>query len=245
MERDDEIRRLERVLLATWPAAEVVEEDGWVLSANHGATGRANSLTVLSQSSRPVPAAVAWMEDWYRSRDLVPMVRATPLSGHDLVDHLENAGYQPWPAACDILRRTLLETAEVPTGVTLETEPTDRWFSRSERPASMWPALRDMSARVNGSLVFASVSVADDAVAIGQGVVADGHLAIYGMSTAPSHRGRGLGRQIIGSLEAWALSMGATTATLQVVIDNDAAQHLYRGVGYESVYQYRYLRALE
>jgi GNAT superfamily N-acetyltransferase len=245
MERDDEVRRLERVLLATWPAAEVVEEDGWVLSANHGATSRANSLTVLGQSSRSVPAAVTWMEDWYRYRALVPMVRATPLSGHDLVEHLENAGYEPWPAACDILRRSLLETPEVPTGVTLEAKPTDRWFSRSERPASMWPELRDMATRVNGSVVFASVSVAEDVVAIGQGVVADSHLAIYGMSTASSHRGRGLGRRIIGSLEAWAVSVGATAATLQVVIDNDVAQHLYRRVGYEPVYQYRYLRAPE
>ncbi len=243
VEDNDGIRRLEQVLLATWPGAETIEEDGWVLTANGGVTGRANSLTVLDSPSRSIPAAVSWMEDWYRSRALAPMVRATPLSGPELVGHLESNGYAPWPAACDILVRTLPAAALVVEGVTLEAAPTDHWFSCAERPASTWPSLRAMSARVRGSSAFASIEVAEEVVAIGQGVVVDDHLAIFGMVTAPSQRGKGLARRVIAALEGWAVSVGASTATLQVVIENQPAQRLYRGLGYQPTYQYRYLRA--
>ena len=44
-------------MLATWPPLEVAERSGWVLGANGGFTGRANSLTVV-ESDAAVPVLV-------------------------------------------------------------------------------------------------------------------------------------------------------------------------------------------
>ena len=43
------ITRLERVLNATWTPLEVEERDGWIVAANEGFTGRANTLSVLTE----------------------------------------------------------------------------------------------------------------------------------------------------------------------------------------------------
>ncbi|MFV2040272.1 MAG: GNAT family N-acetyltransferase, partial [Acidimicrobiales bacterium] len=69
------------------------------------------------------------------------------------------------------------------------------------------------------------------------------YLSVFNMYTREQHRRQGLAQEILQALESWALSMGAEGATLQVTIDNQAAQGLYSRLGYAPVYQYRYSRA--
>jgi ribosomal protein S18 acetylase RimI-like enzyme len=57
---------------------------------------------------------------------------------------------------------------------------------------------------------------------------------ITGVFTDPTFRGRGLGREVTAAATADALSTGARAA-LYVRADNDAAQTIYREVGFERV----------
>lgn len=49
----------------------------------------------------------------------------------------------------------------------------------------------------------------------------------------PSHRGNGLGRELLGRAEAWAREKGSNGIWLNVGGGNDAALHLYRSQGYD------------
>ena len=53
------------------------------------------------------------------------------------------------------------------------------------------------------------------------------------LAVRPAAQGKGLGRQLLRQYEAEARRRGATEAFLEVAVDNEAAIHLYRSVGYE------------
>ncbi len=55
------------------------------------------------------------------------------------------------------------------------------------------------------------------------------------VAVAPSARGAGLGRQLLGALLTRAESCGAATVTLEVRSDNEAALALYRSAGFTSI----------
>lgn len=74
----------------------------------------------------------------------------------------------------------------------------------------------------------------DEAVAMGGGFSspASRPAEVWGMWTAPSHRGLGLGRQVLDSVVGWARAAGRTPY-LQVTEGNDAARALYVSFGFE------------
>jgi ribosomal protein S18 acetylase RimI-like enzyme len=70
--------------------------------------------------------------------------------------------------------------------------------------------------------------------------VADGILITGNVVTAPSERRRGHGAAMMRTGLAWARSVGAEIAALNVAAGNVAAQALYRRLGYEVQYGYHY-----
>ena len=69
----------------------------------------------------------------------------------------------------------------------------------------------------------------------------DDWLGFSGIEVHPSHRRRGLGRQVMAALLGWGAELGATTAYLQVLADNTAALALYEDLGFRTHHTYRYL----
>jgi ribosomal protein S18 acetylase RimI-like enzyme len=59
------------------------------------------------------------------------------------------------------------------------------------------------------------------------------HVAELGITVAPSHRGRGLGRRLMLEMEAWARANGIEKMCLGVFADNERARRLYRSLGYQ------------
>jgi GNAT superfamily N-acetyltransferase len=55
---------------------------------------------------------------------------------------------------------------------------------------------------------------------------------LVSMWTAPSHRGRGVGRMLVEQVIAWAHCIGVKTLLLTVVSSNDAAIDFYKGLGF-------------
>jgi ribosomal protein S18 acetylase RimI-like enzyme len=57
--------------------------------------------------------------------------------------------------------------------------------------------------------------------------------AVFAMWVDPKVRGTGVGRRLLGELEEWMRTAGATTVHLSVTNQADAAQALYERAGYE------------
>lgn len=71
------------------------------------------------------------------------------------------------------------------------------------------------------------------AVGLNRMGVSPGMVAVVSVYVSPTARRRGVGRRVMGEVEAWARSIGASTASLWVVDGNDRARSFYRSIGYE------------
>ena len=71
---DPRVEDLERAAALHWQAPETEPLGEWLLRAAAGFTGRANSALPVGDPGLPLPEAVTAVEDWYRHRDLRPMI---------------------------------------------------------------------------------------------------------------------------------------------------------------------------
>ena len=96
--------------------------------------------------------------------------------------------------------------------------------------AAAWSesAIRDLFATPG---VFAFVAVEGFVLVRAAG----GEAEILTLAVAPAHRRQGLARALVRLAAAHAAILGATSLFLEVGARNDAAQALYRGLGFQAV----------
>lgn len=224
---------LERLGAQAWPALEQVEVDGWWLRASAGVTRRANSALPLSDAL-PVEAVV----DFYRSRDLPPVVQVSDLRTDAALAEL---GWQR-----DISVQVL--AGPVPTGpstAVVAEEPDEAWLEcwwavDGRGGPEQLEVARRMLALICAAAGFASLVRDGRTVAVGRGVVQEGHVGIFSMGVRPELRRQGLGRDVLHALGRWAADHEARTAYLQVFDGNDPARALYTAAGLDTAHAYHY-----
>lgn len=241
------VLELEAVGARSWPALESEWQDGWLLRASRGWTGRANSALPLGQLADGGSAArIAAVERWYATRDLAPTI-AVPLPlMAPLADELLGLGWVPRHGA-DVMTTTIAAVlASIPPRpdlpeVQVATEPSEPWLAAYHYRGGRLPAyaidvLRGADAR------FLSLHLDGEVVAIVRTVVEAPWVGLTAMEVAPTHRGRGLALHLLrGALEQ-ASQDGAERAWLQVDPANDAGQGLYRRAGFTVHHAYRYFQ---
>lgn len=62
----------------------------------------------------------------------------------------------------------------------------------------------------------------------------DQHTHVFLLYVLPEHRRRGIGRALMQHAEAWAIARGDRQIGLQVFQANQAALHLYEGLGFQT-----------
>jgi ribosomal-protein-alanine acetyltransferase len=71
--------------------------------------------------------------------------------------------------------------------------------------------------------------------AIAQHLTSNDVADIQNIAVVESHRGRGIGAQLLDALDAWSVDQGATSIMLEVRDDNTVAQSMYAGRGFEVI----------
>ena len=113
--RNLRVEDLERAAALHWQAPETEPLGEWRLRAAAGFTGRANSALPLGDPGLPLPEAVAAVEDWYRRRDLPPMIVLPQGAGPDpLPAYLAERSWVPRPGPCALPAVRLPRLAPVP-----------------------------------------------------------------------------------------------------------------------------------
>jgi N-acetylglutamate synthase len=108
--------------------------------------------------------------------------------------------------------------------------------------ASVRRALRS-AAHADVSLSFEGTTAKAVIPGKAQGVAAyaDDWVGFRGLEVAHQHRRQGLARTIMAALLEWGAELGATTAYLQVLGDNEPALALYGSMGFQTHHAYAYL----
>jgi N-acetylglutamate synthase len=246
---DAELRAMD-----SWPAIEVEGLGAWVLRASAGFSARANSALVLGDPGPPWQEALDRLTAFYADRGLPPWVQA--MVGSAELARLEEEGWvtaRPGEAdtcfqlagVASALRgvRRLLP-ADTP-GVTHSDHASPAWLADDERALQH----RDAAVAVlEGPAAVRFVSVtAPDGTVVAKGRAAlsertDVWAGISDVWVSPEERRRGLGAVVLDRLLGWGAEEGATTAYLQVRLDNRGALALYERLGFVAHHRYRYLR---
>lgn len=244
----DEIRGLEGMAAAAWPAQHLETLDGWTLRHTPGfSSRRVNSVLAhglgqaLSFEDR-----LAAVEAFYAVRDLPSRFQVTSASlPAGLAECLEARGYRV-EAPVEILIAPVASPPPVWRG-----GETIEFLARAD---AEWLALyragygRDIAsfaASLPASARFPMVRDAEGApLALGIGVVTEGWFSGFGLLTREDARGRGVGTALLAAMRGWGLAQGAFGAYLQVERHNDGARRLYERTGFRRVYGYHY-RTLE
>jgi GNAT superfamily N-acetyltransferase len=235
-------RRIEEAGLNAWPALQQMLYDGWVLRFSKGYTKRANSANALCPSAIETQEKVAFCEAQYRARELKPIFRITPFAPADLDSILEARGYERIDTTL-VLHLDLSQSAPMTSEQVRETS-LDDWLPIYCRLKSSsleeHQTHREILEAIPNKCHYASLAISGEAVSCALGVLEDEFFGLFDVVTAPEHRKKGHGTQLISSMLGWARENGAHHAYLGVVELNSPARRLYDKLGFQEVYRYWY-----
>jgi GNAT superfamily N-acetyltransferase len=238
-----QVRRLEELAFAGWPALESRDMAGWRLRFSGGYTKRANSINALGPDAQTDGKTLDALEAAYQERRQLPIWRLTPLAPPVVIHLLAGRGYHP-------IERSLVQVCPLDPGsvrspeVSIQPEPSAAWIEAFGTYSPVRLEHRDTMRRMLASIAapagFAFVEEAGQPMAMAIGAVQGDHMGLFDVLVMPHARRRGLARKVTESLYGWAWSHGARFAYLQVVAANAAAMPLYDAQGFRTVYDYAY-----
>lgn len=239
----DDVRKIEALAFAGWPALETRDAAGWRLRFANGYTKRANSINALGPDATVTAEAVAMLESAYRERGQPPIWRLSPLAPPSIGALLAERGYRQ-------IERSLLQVCPLHAGFRAASEveilprPDPAWLAAFAEHSPVKPDHRPTMQRMLGAIPapvgFAFAQEAGRPLAMAIGAVQGDHMGLFDVLVMPEARRRGLARRVTESLYAWARGRGARFAYLQVVATNTAAMPLYAAQGFRTAYEYEY-----
>jgi GNAT superfamily N-acetyltransferase len=240
-----EILELARIGRLGWRAAHRTELDGWLLAADQGWTGRANSVLPFRTPNRPLAELLDVARRFYTEHGL-PLQLQLPMPAREQLDaELAARGWTRQRAAVVLTRRlaglgspVAGRAADPP--VELTGTPDQDWLAACSYRGSPLP---DHAAQLlvrHDTPAFASIRLAGRTVAVARGCVDQGWLGISSVQVAPDYRRQGLASRLVERLADWAGGHGATHCYLQVDEGNQPALALYARLGFTEHHRYHY-----
>jgi GNAT superfamily N-acetyltransferase len=237
-----DVLALEAICERGWRAAETAEIGGWLLRADHGFTGRANSALPLGRP-QSLDQTLELARAWYAGRGL-PLKIQLPWPARRLLDsELGERGFEIGEDVHVLAARIdLLALPDLAVSATITAQPDAAWLG--EYHYRDQPQLPDGAAQLlarHDRALFLAIRADDQVVAIGRGAVDSGWVGITAVEVRTEYRRRGLGRAVLAGLVAAARDRhGAERAYLQVASTNQPAISLYLNAGFWHHHDYRY-----
>jgi ribosomal protein S18 acetylase RimI-like enzyme len=246
---DPRVTDLERAAALHWQAPETEPLGEWLLCAAAGFTGRANSALPVGDPGLPLPEAVTAVEDWYRRRDLRPMiVLPQGAAPEPLESLLAERSWVPRPGPAFVITADIADIPASPGDVELSREPDAAFLGLYRyRGQDLPPIARTLMMSAPWQ-AFGTIGQDGRAVACGRVSVArPENGAPWGALTAvevdAACRRQGLGAAITSALADAAASQGARRILLQVETGNAPARALYQRCGFRDSHRYHYMIA--
>jgi len=241
---DPRVEDLERAAALHWQAPETQPLGEWRLRAAAGFTGRANSALPLGDPGLPLPEAVAAVEDWYRRRDLRPMIVLPQGAGPDpLPAYLAERSWLPRPGPAFVMTAAIADLPARPADVRFSPGPNAAFLGLYRyRGQDLPPIARTLMMSAPWQ-AFGTICRDGRTVACGRISVAGDLGVLTAVEVDKACRLQGLGAAITSALAAVAAGQGARRILLQVETSNAPARALYLRCGFRDSHRYHYMLA--
>jgi len=225
--------------------------DGWLVRTSPGKAQRARSINPVAPGHMPSVQKLAPASEALREAGLPVVIRLTPFSQPPDLDQTPAMMGWSQDGQTDVLVRITyfrgLTPKELPEGrvwlsldgaasanavALLPGSPLEQQRAHAHRLAGAPVPYRGFAVRRGGAILYC-----------GQFAREGNLVGLYDVHTDPAVRRAGLARALCERQLLEAASEGATRAYLQVDKANTGALSVYRGLGFESGYDYHYRHA--
>ncbi|HTM77920.1 MAG TPA: GNAT family N-acetyltransferase, partial [Devosia sp.] len=206
-------------------------------------TKRSNSVQCFDPADdRDAERRLASASHWLEARALPPVMRITPLTGKGVIVALDRLGWRTVDPS-HLFAMPLIETEPDPR--VRQFDLLDQHFLDVQQRLQNYSDLtatgmRALLERVEIPAVGLIAYVGNEPVASALMDVADAIVVTGNVATDPAYQRQGFAAAVMRTGLAWAYSVGARTAALNVGADNNSAQALYTGLGFRHQYDYSY-----
>ena len=241
---NNKILLYEELSLNAHPALQTQLYDGWVLRFANGYTNRANSINPLYPSALDLQTKIVECEKRYFSQGLPAVYKLTDGSDPNIDQALEQQGYAV-ATPTYVMDMDLQDKKFSPGDYIMTSHADDEWlnayftFGRYTDSVKMATATQILD-NVKNAMICGRIIKNGASAACGSAVIERGYMALLNIVVDEPQRKKGYGAEICESLLSAAQRLGAHTAYLQVIQDNQAAVNLYTKLGYKTVYSYWY-----
>jgi GNAT superfamily N-acetyltransferase len=244
-----DVEAIERATFRALPPLVLEEDDGWLLAANAGAVGRANSVVPLRAGRDPLDRKLDRAFAFFAEAGLPACVRVSDFARPDgMQAALAARGLAP-EQPTDVLVAPVGQVAAALAGV----EPADLRREADEAWRAVFlgsgfdpveGGLRAATLARAEDAVYAEVRADGETVAIGAAAADGGWAGLHGMRTVLARRREGLALRVLAALVGEIGRRGVKRLFLQVEQANAPARALYARIGFAPAYAYAYWRPI-
>lgn len=245
----EQILKFEEMCLNGHVALNTLLCDGWILKFSEGYTGRANSVSVLYPSSKPLSEKVSYCEQAYKKQGLPCLFKLTELDS-EFNNFLSGRGYERVTPTdlmvCDLENKSFAPEKDSSIEYIFSSEP-DEWlpiFFKVHEINDLHDqdVFRRMIAKVLIDTIYCTLMLDGKPAACASAAIDNGYILLQNVVVAAELRGKGLGQKVCAASLQKACETNAHGAFLQVLQSNDAAIHIYKKLGFEKLYSYWYMK---
>jgi len=240
------VARLENLCADAWPALVDEPLGAWRLRAAEGFSARANSALAVGDPGVPIDAALERVRAFAATHGIGPRLQ-TPIGSPWsrsaeragwVLDREHRAGSEVAVLVTDLTAPNGGDIPERETAPGFPATPSAEWWAIAGGPES--EAERRVLAGA-GTVGFGIERRDGSAVGAIRAAVAEDHLYLSRLATAPAARRTGVATALTAEATAWGRARGARWGVLQVAVDNEPALAFYRREGWLEHHRYHYL----
>jgi ribosomal protein S18 acetylase RimI-like enzyme len=245
---------IEEMSMNAWPSLQTLIYDGWIIRLANGYGNRANSINPIYPSKIKLEEKFKHCDELFMAHNLPASYKLINCEEHEIIEKkLVKKHYRKINETsiqvCKI-KDSISRPIQQGKGIVVSDTFTEKWMKsvikfNGEIGKKHEPTFRKIIGNIAVEKIVVHKEVNGKIIGCGCGVIENNYVGIFDVVVKEELRGKGYGREIVETILSQAAKLGVKNTYLQVMLNNSAALHLYKKMGYKEIYQYWYRKKLE